>query len=161
MSAIRSIFFLALGCHPVINLAAGFQRGLSVLQAGRDASGSDSWSLKLNLGIKERNLSVEIFVLSSKTWTSVTCSFQTSRHYRWSGLWIMKIKSLKHKLGLQLPGEEQQWGSNQHHLGFPFLILFLCPCLPLTSHSPQFYPKTELENSALWPQRQELIQPGY
>lgn len=27
-------FFLALGCHPVINLAAGFQKGLSVLQAG-------------------------------------------------------------------------------------------------------------------------------
>lgn len=27
-------FFLALGCHPVINLAAAFQRGLFVLRVG-------------------------------------------------------------------------------------------------------------------------------
>lgn len=60
-----SFFFLALGCHPGINLAAGFQRGLwghrHWLQEsrGRDIRGSEGLSPELNLGIKI-NLHIEI-----------------------------------------------------------------------------------------------------
>ena len=64
-NSIHLFFFLALGCHPGINLVAGFQRGLwghrhwSQESRGGDFRGSEGCSPELNLGIKI-NLHIEI-----------------------------------------------------------------------------------------------------
>lgn len=139
MSAIRSIFFLALGCHPVISLVAGFRRGLryadshrsrtdshwSRESSRRDVAGSEGWSSKLNLGIKK-----EISVRDSVPETLGPRRCVPSRHNRWSGLWKRKVGTFKHRPGLRPPGEEGQ-GGHQHPSDSPSPTLFPGPCPPL------------------------------